>query len=36
VGGLVSWERGKGVGVFGGENRKGDDNIWNVNKQIIY
>jgi hypothetical protein len=27
VGGLVSWERGKGVGVFGGENRKGDDNI---------
>ena len=33
VGGLRSRGRGRGQGVFGGEDRKGD-NIWNVIKKI--
>jgi hypothetical protein len=37
VGGLVSRGRGKEMGeaVFGWETRKGDNNIWNVNKENI-
>jgi hypothetical protein len=30
---LVSREKGRGKGIFGGETRKGD-NIWNVNLKI--